>query len=94
MPSIEVIDQHVVYDNPEPQLRARHGFFPGAVRLPSGDLITLFMLGEAMNATNVNTVVTRSKDGGRTWNLEGPLHENPPGGEHFLNSNYRRRTNL
>ncbi len=71
---IEVVEKHVVYENPEPQLRARHGYFPGAVRLPSGDLLTLFVLGEAMNATNGNTFVTRSTDGGRTWNLEGPLY--------------------
>jgi sialidase-1 len=86
MASIEVVDRHVVYENPEPQLRARNGFFPGAVRLPSGDLVAFFVLGEAMNATNGNTVVTRSKDGGRTWNLQGPLYERPPEGEHYLNS--------
>ena len=82
MPSIEVIDRHIVYENPEPQLRARHGYFPGVVRLPSGDLLALFCLGEAMNATNVTTVVSRSQDEGRTWQLEGPLHQKPPGHEH------------
>ena len=83
MPSIEVISRHVVYENPEPQLRARHAYFPGLVSLPSGDLLALFVLGEAMNATNATTMVSRSTDGGETWNFEGPLHEKLPGQEHY-----------
>ncbi len=86
MPSIEVIDRHVLYANPEPQLRAKHAYFPGLVTLPSGDMLALFVLGEAMNATNVTTMVSRSEDGGRTWQFEGPLHEKPPGHEHDLDT--------
>lgn len=66
MPAIEVVDRHVVYENLEPQLRARHAWFPGLVTLPSGDLPALFAMGEAINATNVTTVVSRSRDSGRT----------------------------
>lgn len=86
VPSIEVISRHVVYENPEPQLRARHAYFPGLVSLPSGDLLALFVLGEAMNATNATTMVSRSTDGGETWNFEGPLHEKLPGQEHYSDS--------
>ena len=92
MPAIEVVDRHVVYENLEPQLRARHAWFPGLVTLPSGDLLALFVMGEAINATNVTTVVSRSRDGGRTWNCEGPLHEKPSGQEH--NSDYFKPTVL
>ena len=84
MPSVQVIDQHVVYENPEPQLRARHAYFPGAVRLPSRELVAMFLLGEAMNATNGNTYITRSTDSGRTWQLQGALLEKPPGHEHTV----------
>jgi sialidase-1 len=86
MPSIEVISGHVVYENPEPQLRARHAYFPGLVPLPSGDLLAFFVLGEALNATNVTTMVSRSTDAGQTWQLEGPLHEKLPGQEHYSDS--------
>lgn len=86
MAKIEVLDHHVVYDNPEPQLRARHAYFPGVVKVPSGDLVALFALGEALNATNVTTVVSRSKDDGKTWQLEGPFHDKPPG--HEFDSDY------
>ena len=75
MSSIEVTDHHVVYENPMPQVRARHGFFPAMVKLRSGDLLALFALGEAIDAANVTTVVSRSHDQGRTWDFEGPLHE-------------------
>ena len=35
---IEVVESHVVFDNPRPMLRSRHGYFPGIVQLPSGEL--------------------------------------------------------
>ena len=38
--TIEILDHHVVYENPHPHNRARHGFFPGLVTLPSGETIT------------------------------------------------------
>jgi len=75
MATIEVTDRHVVYENPQPQNRARHGYFPGLVNLPSGDLLALFALGEALEAANITTVVSRSHDRGRSWTFEGPLHE-------------------
>ena len=92
MPSIEVIDRQVLYANADPQLRAKQAYFPGLVTLPSGDLMALFVLGEALNATNVTTVASRSTDGGRTWQFEGPLHQKPAGQEH--NSDYFKPTVL
>lgn len=78
MTSIEILDHHVVYENPIPEIRARHAYFPGVVQLPSGDLLTLFCLAEALDAANGTTVVSRSRDEGRTWSLESPLHEKSP----------------
>src|SRR3954451_6984924 len=49
------------------------------VRLPSGELLCLFVLGEAFEAPNCTTWITRSSDNGRTWKLQGPLHEAPAG---------------
>ena len=75
MAAIETVDHHVVYDNPAPQNRSRHGYFPGLVKLPSGDLLAMFILGEALEAANTTTVVSRSHDQGRSWHFEGPIHE-------------------
>jgi sialidase-1 len=45
------------------------------VKLPSGELVTLFVMGEAFEAANSTTYVTRSQDGGKTWKLDGPLYD-------------------
>ena len=92
MAAIEIVDHHVVYENPQPQNRARNGYFPGLVKLPSSELLALFTLGEAFEAADVTTVVTRSPDQGRTWNLEGPLHQKDA--EHRYNSDYLKPTLL
>lgn len=92
MAAIEVLDHHLVYENPRPQNRARHGFFPGLVTLPSGELLALFILGEALEAADVTTVITRSRDGGRTWDLEGPLYEKTDADRY--NSDYLKPTLL
>jgi len=92
MPAISVVDHHVIFDNPVPHLRSRHGYFPGVVKLPSGDLLALFALGEAFEAANVTTFVSRSRDQGNNWELEGPLHERDAG--HRYNSDYLKPTVL
>jgi sialidase-1 len=45
------------------------------VQLPSGELVCLFVLGEAFEAVDLTTHVTRSTDDGRTWRLQGPLRD-------------------
>ncbi|MCX6994201.1 MAG: sialidase family protein [Kiritimatiellaeota bacterium] len=76
MPRVKVLDHHVVYENPMPHLRSRHGYFPGMVQLPSGDLLSLFVIGEAFESVDTITYITRSHDLGRTWQLQGPLYDN------------------
>ncbi len=92
MSAIEVIDHHLVYKNPIPQVRSRHGYFPGLVKLPSGDLLGLFALGEAMDATDMATTATRSQDQGRTWDLEGPIRARPQ--EERFNADFLKPTLL
>jgi sialidase-1 len=75
MSKIEVIDSHIIYENPKPHVHSRHGFFPGLTRLPSGDFLTLFVRSEAFESPDATTYVSRSTDGARTWTLEGPLYD-------------------
>ena len=72
---IEYIQEHVVYDNPMPLLRSRHAFFPGVVQLPSGELLAMTVIGEAFESTDLATYISRSTDGGQTWQLQGPLYD-------------------
>ncbi len=70
---IDHIESHVVYENPQPMLRSRHGYFPGLVQLASGELLALLVIGEAFESVDLTTHVARSSDDGRTWTLQGPL---------------------
>jgi len=72
---IDYLHQNVLYENPLPMLRSRHGFFPGVVQLPSGELLTLFALGEAFESVDLTTYVARSSDEGKNWQLQGPLYD-------------------
>ena len=63
---IELLETHVVYDNPKPMLRSRHGYFPGMVQLPSGELLALLVIGEAFESVDLTTHVARSTDRGRS----------------------------
>jgi len=72
---IEYVEGHVVYDNPAPHIHSRHGYFPGLARLKSGELICLFVMGEAFEAPNCTTYISRSKDNGRTWTLQGRFYD-------------------
>ncbi len=74
MSAIEIIDHLVIYENPIPNLVSRHGYFPGLAKLPSGDLLVLFPVSEAFEAV-MTIFVSRSRDQGQTWTMEGPMHE-------------------
>lgn len=72
---IDYLTQHVIFENPQPMLRSRHAYFPGVVQLPSGELLALFVIGEAFEAVDLTTYVARSSDLGETWELQGPLYD-------------------
>ena len=74
MDKIKVLDHHVVYDNPIPNLLSRHGYFPGLVKMASGELLGLFCMGEAFESA-LTVYVTRSSDNGNAWELQGPLYD-------------------
>lgn len=75
MAVIEKTDEHTIYENPLPQLRSRHAKFPGLVQLPSGELIAMFELGQAFESVDSRTVISRSKDLGKSWQLQGELYD-------------------
>ncbi|HZQ21629.1 MAG TPA: sialidase family protein [Terriglobales bacterium] len=63
----------VLYENPKPHVRSRHGFFPGLVSLPNGELLALVVIGQAFESADSTTYVFRSSDKGKSWNSEGRL---------------------
>ncbi|HOL21322.1 MAG TPA: sialidase family protein [bacterium] len=74
---IEITEKVVIYENPIPNLVSRHAYFPGLAKMPSGDIIALFTVAEAFESINSAISIARSKDGGRTWKMEGQIFKNP-----------------
>jgi sialidase-1 len=72
---MKVLERVVLFTNPMPHLRSRHGYFPGVAALPDGTLLALFSMGEAFESADSTTVAARSDDGGKSWVLEGPIRE-------------------
>ena len=72
---IEYLGQHVLYDNPVPLVRSRHGFFPSLTQLPSGELVAMVAIGEAFESADMTTWVLRSGDRGQSWQLQGPVYD-------------------
>ncbi len=89
---IQCLEQHVIYDNPRPQVHSRHGYFPGLAALPNGDLLCLFVIGEAFESPDTTTWIARSKDEGRTWVPEGRIYDKSAGG--IATSDYLKPTVL
>jgi sialidase-1 len=67
----------LVYRNPKPHLRAVHVWHPSLVRLDDGELAATFDLGEGVESLNYRTYISRSRDGGQTWNPPVRLFEDP-----------------
>ncbi len=72
---IDVLDHTIVWENPTPTFTSRHAYFPGIVKLPSGDLLAMFPIGQAFESSDQVIHISRSADGGRTWSEPTPLHE-------------------
>jgi len=70
---IEYLEGGILYENPRPHVRSRHGYFPGLARLASGEILALFVIAQAFEAADGTTWAARSRDLGRSWELEGPL---------------------
>ncbi len=70
---LQDLDTQVVYRNPKPYLRSVHASFPSVVEMPDGELIAVFVLGEAFEAVNLRLHKARSTDGGETWRHEGQV---------------------
>lgn len=68
------VESFTIYQNPAPLLVSRQATFPGLVQLPGGELVALFCIGQAFDAADTRTHVSRSTDGGRTWSAPGRLN--------------------
>lgn len=72
---IECRDTGIIYRNPSPNIKSIHAFYPSVIELDNNEMIAAMSLGEAIEASNLNVNISRSKDGGKTWRLEGPIYQ-------------------
>ena len=68
----------IVYRNPKPYLRSIVAYQPSLMVLSEIEILSTFDVGEAVESVDYHTMAARSRDGGATWELEGPLIPNPP----------------
>ena len=70
---MRILGTGLVYANPTPHLCTRHAFHPTLVDLGGGELLCGYDVGVAVEGLGYRTYLARSRDGGATWEQEGPL---------------------
>jgi hypothetical protein len=79
MKLINVIDRGVIYENPLPQLKSRHGYFPSVQQLPDKSIIAAYVKGEAFESVDQTTVMARSFNGGKIWSHDSQIYNKSHG---------------
>jgi sialidase-1 len=77
-PKITVVATGLVYRNPKPYLRSIVAYHPSLVLCNDKELVATFDLGQAVESLDYHTVVSRSSDEGKTWDLLRPILAHPP----------------
>ncbi len=86
---IEIRGTGHIYRNPQPHLRARHAWHPTLVVISRNELIAAFDIGEAVESLDYRTYISRSYDGGQTWDAPSPMFL-----DYFLRHPTRRTTHI
>ncbi|WDR06189.1 sialidase family protein [Devosia rhodophyticola] len=76
---MKVIEEVIVYENPQPLLVSRQAVFPGVVQLNNDELLALFSIGQAFDAADQRAYCCHSADNGRHWSAPEPLHSHEYG---------------
>ena len=71
---LRMIDESIVFKNPNPIHKSLCANFPSLVKIPDGELLCLFRVGQARASYDGHLELARSADGGRTWNCQGPVN--------------------
>ena len=71
---MKIIEEIILFQNPDPLLVSKQGIFPGITKLSNNELIVLFTIGQAFDSADQRTFISRSIDKARTWSKPIPLH--------------------
>ena len=75
MTSIRLVDQGVIYRNPNPGYEFHFACHSQLVQLTPQELLCTFQRGQALYSLDSVMMQARSTDGGRTWQSEGLIHD-------------------
>ena len=75
MALLEIVNEGILYINPDPAYHHVSAFFPSIVQLSDQELICLYQFGEGIYAADSTIALQRSVDGGETWSEEGLLYD-------------------
>jgi sialidase-1 len=81
----------IIYRNPRPHVVSRQSYFPSVTLMKNGEMLASMAIGEAFEAVNLNTYISRSEELGETWSDPVPLLQVNPG---ELYSNFARIASL
>ena len=65
----------LIYANPHPLLISRQAIFPGIVQLPDESLLAMFSIGQAFDAADHRTFISKSFDLGRSWTAPSRMND-------------------
>ncbi len=72
---IRIVETNRIYENPLPQLRSVHSYFPNLAELENGDLAAVHVLGEAFESVDGSSYISFSRDGGKNWTSPQPMFD-------------------
>ena len=75
MATLEIIDSGILYINPDPAHYHVFASHAHPLQLSAQEFVATYQRGDGMYAVNGNIALTRSLDGGVTWQHEGFLHD-------------------
>ena len=75
MPNLELIDSGILYINPDPAHYHVFASHAHPLQLTEQEWIATYQRGDGMYAANMNIALTRSLDGGVTWQHQGFIHD-------------------
>ena len=75
MPKLDLIDSGILYINPDPAHYHVFASHAHPLQLSDQEWLATYQRGDGMYAANMNIALTRSLDGGVTWQHQGFLHD-------------------
>ena len=72
MPQLHLLDDGVIYRNPDPGFKAECAFLPNVVPLDGDEVICVYRIGQAFYSTDGTLNVARSTDGWQDVVAGGP----------------------